>query len=91
MDKDAIFMKNMYRAIMDSSNNPLRKLPLAVRFQTMTVLAYMWSVIFCVWAGTIEYLGMSIISHSALLLGILITLEVFRNANDRDSSLSGIN
>ena len=74
-------IRNMYSVVMDPLKNPLRRLPLAVRFQTMTVLAYMWSLIFCVWAGTMDYLGFSILSHTALLLGILITLEVFRSAS----------
>ena len=74
-------IRNMYSVVMDPLKNPLRRLPLAVRFQTMTVLAYMWSLIFCVWAGTMDYLGVSILSHTALLLGILITLEVFRSAS----------
>ena len=74
-------MKTFYKLVMDPDVNPLRSLPLSVRFQIMTVLAYMWSTIFCVWAGLIDYLGFSIVTHTALVLGILITGEVFRNAD----------
>jgi hypothetical protein len=40
-------MIEMYRLVMDSDKNPLSTLPPAQRFQFMTYLGLMWTVVFC--------------------------------------------
>jgi hypothetical protein len=62
-------LNDMYKSIMDSEVNSLRKLPKMVRFQIMASLAYMWSVVFCIWAGLVSYAGFSIAAHTVLLIG----------------------
>ena len=40
-------IRSSYNLVMDPERNPLQALPKMVRFQYMAVLAYMWSVVFC--------------------------------------------
>lgn len=66
-------------AVMNPETNPLAKLPKIVRFQLMTVLALMWTTIFCVSAGLFLWLPQFFIGHIVLLLlGIYGTSYVFR-------------
>jgi hypothetical protein len=66
-----------YRAVMDPTQNPLRRLPKVVRFQYMTILAYMWSAIFALWIGYTWLIGPSVVAHSLLLVGLFFTSEIF--------------
>jgi len=74
-------MKSIYRAVMDSSVNPLRALPVAQRFQLMLFLSIMWTTIFCVSAGAWMWYGELIVFHVLVLAGIVITGLVFRQAS----------
>jgi hypothetical protein len=66
-------------AVMNSERNPLAKLPKIVRFQLMSVLALMWTTIFCASAGLFIWLPQFFIGHVVLLsLGIFGTSYVFR-------------
>jgi hypothetical protein len=66
-------------AVMNPERNPLARLPKTVRFQLMSVLALMWSVIFCAMAGTFIWLPQFFIAHVILLLlGIFGTSYIFR-------------
>jgi len=67
-----------YAAIMDANLNPLRNLPKVVRFQIMSVLALMWSIVFCTWTGLMIYVGPSMAVHAVLLIGVFFTADVFR-------------
>lgn len=71
-------ISNAYAAVMDPERNPLAHLPKTVRFQLMTVLALMWSVVFCVWAGAVAMVGPSMLAHAVVLLGVFFTADVFR-------------
>ena len=53
-------VKYLYNLVMDPERNPLQALPKMVRFQYMVILAYMWSVVFSIYLGTIAVLGPSI-------------------------------
>lgn len=77
---------NLYAQIMDSSKNPLRNLTPIVRFQLMTVLALMWSIVFCTWFGLLAYVGPSMFVHTVLLIGIFFTADAFRRANERSNA-----
>jgi hypothetical protein len=70
--------REAYSAVMNPDINPLRDLPKVVRFQLMTSLALMWSVVFSVWAGMITWVGPSMLVHSLLLIGVFFTADVFR-------------
>jgi hypothetical protein len=69
-----------YRIIMDSDRNPLRRLPKAQRFQIMTMLSMMWTLIFCVGIGSWAWFGELVVFHLAVLLGMFITGWTFGNA-----------
>lgn len=75
---------NVYAAIMNPEINPLRSLPRPVRFQLMTMLSVMWSIVFCTWSGLLLYVGPSIGAHMVLLVGIFLTAETFRRAGRGD-------
>ncbi len=75
-----------YRAIMDPSENPLRELPRMVRFQYMSILAYMWSAIFALWLGHMWLFGASVAAHTLLLVGLFFTAEIFAYAKSGESA-----
>lgn len=79
----SIMVKHLYNLVMDPERNPLAALPKMVRFQYMMILAYMWSAVFSIYAGTIAFLGPSIAAHSILLIGVFFTADVFRRARAR--------
>ena len=71
-------IKHTYTVLMDPDVNALSGLPKIVRFQIMTALALMWSVIFCAWTGALALIGPSMAVHSLILLGIFFTADIFR-------------
>jgi hypothetical protein len=65
--------------VMNPERNPLAKLPKIVRFQLMSVLALMWTIIFCASAGMFAWFPEFVAAHIILLLmGIFGTSFVFR-------------
>lgn len=74
-------MLSLYRAIMDSNYNPLRRLPPAQRFQTMMFLSMMWTAIFCAMAGAWFWYGELVIAHILAAFGFMVTGVTFRRAN----------
>ena len=74
-------IRNAYNAVMNPDLNPLRGLPKIVRFQLMSTLALMWSIVFSVWSGMIALVGPSMAAHALLLVGVFFTTDVFRRAN----------
>jgi hypothetical protein len=74
-------MISVYRAIMDSSVNPLRALPPVQRFQTMSYLALMWSTIFCAAAGVWMWYGAIVVAHLLIAFGFAATGLVFHRAS----------
>jgi hypothetical protein len=60
-------MSSLYRAVMDSSVNPLRTLPAAQRFQIMLFLSVMWTNIFCLSVGAWMWYGELIVFHGPSL------------------------
>ena len=72
-------LKTVWNTVMSADQNPLLNLPKTLRFQLMTVLAFMWSVIFCISAGLVTWLPEFVLGHVILLLfGIFFTGFVFR-------------
>jgi hypothetical protein len=62
--------------------NPLKSLPKMVRFQLMTTLAFMWSFIFTMWIGSMQFFGPSAVMHTIVLIGVFFTAEIFKKANN---------
>lgn len=73
-------LKQSYDAVMDPEINPLMRLPRVLRYQIMTYLSLMWSIVFSVWIGSMALFGPSMLVHTVLLVGVFITTEVFRRA-----------
>ncbi|MFW2391014.1 MAG: hypothetical protein ACN4EH_01330 [Methyloceanibacter sp.] len=76
-------LTQLYRLVMNPSENPLRTLPPIVRFQFMVILSYMWSAIFALWIGYMWLMGPSIIAHTFLLVGVFFTSEIFALASNQ--------
>jgi len=74
-------MLSVYRAIMDPSINPLRKLPPVQRFQTMVYLSVMWTTIFCAAAGLWVWYGEIVVAHLLVAGGFVVTGLTFRAAS----------
>jgi len=74
-------MNEAYNVIMDSRYNPLRNLPRVVSFQLMTILSYMWSVVFTISIGSYFALWPTILGHTAILVGVFFTGSVFSQAS----------
>ncbi len=79
-------MTNAWQVVMDPDRNPLRRLPRIVAFQLMSVLAWMWSSVFCLWIGAVWLIGPSILAHTILLVGVFFTAVVFAQAERRARS-----
>ena len=72
-------IKSAWNTVMDADQNPLLRLPKTTRFQLMTVLAIMWSTVFCISAGLFTWLPEFVFGHIILLfLGIFGTGFIFR-------------
>ena len=65
--------------VMDPHKNPLMGVPPLARYQIMTVLAMMWSFIFCAMVGLMLLFPYWIVGHILLLaLGAFITNHTFK-------------
>lgn len=73
-------LRQTYDLVMDPERNALNALPKTTRYQLMAILAYTWSAIFAVWTGHLMWFGPSAVAHTLILLGLLFTADVFRQA-----------
>ena len=63
-------VKNYYNLIMSSEINGLAELPNMVKFQLMTLLSFMWSIVFTLMVGSYLVLGPTMLLHVLFLIGI---------------------
>ena len=77
-------LKNIYDLVMDAEKNPFMQLPKIVRFQLMIVMFYMWPAVFTIWVGSMYSLWPNIVGHTALLVGVFFTADIFRRANEKN-------
>ena len=75
-------IKESYAVVMSPNTNPLNRLPKIVRFQLMTTLAFMWSFIFTMWIGSMQFFGPSAVVHTLVLIGVFFTAEIFKKARN---------
>ena len=75
-------IKESYAVVMSPNTNPLNRLPKIVRFQLMTSLAFMWSFIFTMWIGSVQFFGPSVVAHTLVLIGVFFTAEVFKKSKN---------
>ena len=73
-------IRNAYAVVMDDDQNAFASLPKVRRFQIMTVLSFMWSVVFTAFIGSHLIFGPTVIAHLVVLLAIFFTVDVFRRA-----------
>ena len=77
-----VIKKKLWDPVMDPEKNPLASLPAVPRYQIMTVLAMMWSFIFCAMFGWWMLFPYWVIGHILLLaMGAFFTNYTFKNAN----------
>ncbi len=82
-----LWFYDCYNAVMDHNKNPLRHIADPVsRLWIMTVLAWMWSVVFGIYVGSVIYMGISIASHFILIFMACFTAAVFYDAERRQDS-----
>ena len=70
--------KESYALVMSPNTNPLKGLPKMVRFQLMTSLAFMWSFIFTMWIGSMQFFGPSAVVHTLVLIGVFLQQKFLR-------------
>ena len=75
-------VKKYYNLVMNSENNGLSDLPNMVKFQLMTLLSFMWSIVFTLMVGSYLVLGPTVILHVLFLLGIYFTSAVYKNSKE---------
>ena len=82
------FIVGAYETIMDSSINPLSKIPdHGVRHLVMQVLAWMWCIVFSFYVGSITVFGISAIAHALLIAALFVTIGTFTTANQNPMAL----
>ena len=72
--------RNYYNLVMNSETNGLAELPNIVKFQLMTLLSFMWSIVFTLMVGSYLVLGPTMLLHVLFLLGIYFTSAVYRKS-----------
>ena len=73
-------LRNYYNLVMNSETNGLAELPNIVKFQLMTLLSFMWSIVFTLMVGSYLVLGPTMLLHVLFLLGIYFTSAVYKKA-----------
>ena len=56
-------IKHYYNLVMNSEINGLSDLPNIVKFQLMTLLSFMWSIVFTLMVGSYLVLGPTLLLH----------------------------
>ena len=78
------FVESAWRGLMDEKVNPLKHLPLTTSHMILQLLSVMWSAIFAFALGSYFAFGISALGHMLFLVGIFVTISVFRtNSRER--------
>ena len=80
-----MFLK-YYNLIMDVNKNGLSNLPNMVKFQLMTLLSFMWSIVFTLMVGSVLVLGPTVLLHVLFLIGIYFTSEVYSKVKNPNAN-----
>ena len=82
-----LWFYDAYNSVMNHNKNPLRHIPDPLsRMWIMTVLAWMWSIVFGMYLGSVIYMGISLAAHFMLLFMVTFTAAVFYDAERRHDS-----
>ena len=76
-------IREAYAVVMDDQKNAFFLLPKTTRFQIMTVLSVMWSVVFTAFIGSHILFGPTVMAHMVVLLAIFFTADMFRRAEKK--------
>lgn len=76
-------VRELYSLVMNPDRNPLARLPRTVAFQLMTSLAWLWSLVFSFWIGSLAFFGPSAAVHVTLLVGVFFTADIFAKAREQ--------
>ena len=71
-----------YNLVMDSNKNGLSDLPNMVKFQLMTLLSFMWAIVFTLMVGSVLVLGPTVLLHVLFLTGVYFTSEVYNKVKN---------
>ena len=85
------FVIDSYNGVTNENNNPLKNIPNENTRHIWTPgLMWMSATILAVWTGTMLFLGPSVIFHSLLIFGLLVTVGTFKFARSYGPSQGGI-
>ena len=83
------FVYDSWQGVMNAKHNPLKNIPdMQVRHLVLQALAWMWCIIFSLLIGDLTVFGTSVIGHTVLIIGIIITVATFETAKRKPSSFS---
>ncbi|MBT8139677.1 MAG: hypothetical protein KJP25_07900 [Gammaproteobacteria bacterium] len=74
------YLISSYRSVMDHRFNPFQYLDTASQFYFMTLLAWMWSMVFSLAFLSIFYFHWMWLGHLLVLGATFATIEVFKRA-----------
>ena len=80
------FIYESWNIVMNSDRNPLSNIQdLHVRHLIMQLLAWMWCIVFSLWAGSLWIFGFTAILHLIIIFGIVMTVGIFEAAKKKPS------
>lgn len=75
------FVIELWNVVMEHDHNPLKHVgDIQVRHTVLQVLAWMWCIIFALSTGSITVFGVSVVAHSLVIAGIVVTVATFQTA-----------
>ena len=78
------FIHDSWEGIMNADMNPLRHIPdLQVRHLAIQLLAWMWCIAFSLYFGSFVVFGYTVVAHFILIIAIVITVMVFKDAEKK--------
>ena len=85
------FIHDAWNVVMNHERNPLRHITdLQTRHVVMQILAWMWCIIFSMSIGSITVFGVSVVAHTLLIAGIVVTVATFETAKRRPQYFGGL-
>ena len=78
------FIVNGWEGVMNMNRNPLRHIPdMQVRHLILQILAWMWCIAFSLYFGSFVVFGYTVVAHFILIIAIVITVMVFKDAEKK--------
>ena len=78
------FIHDSWESVMNMELNPLRHIPdMQVRHLVIQLLAWMWCIAFSLYFGSFVVFGYTVVAHFILIIAIVITVIVFKDAEKK--------